>query len=61
MKLLGPVGDIETEISTILIEHSLVVAPFREGILKEMPIRTRDDFWEMEKEEVMRRKDLRFL
>lgn len=60
VKLLGPVGDIETEISTILIEHSLVVAPFREGILKEMPIRTRDDFWEMEKEEVMRRKDLRY-
>ena len=45
--------------STILVEHGLVVGPFSEGILQEMPTNTWDDPWVMEEEEMGRRKDLR--
>ena len=47
--------------STILVEHGLVVGPFSEGILQEMPTNTWDDPWVMEEEEMGRRRDLRYV
>ena len=59
VKSLGKIGNIETEISTILVEHGLSVATFSDGILKEMPVNTKENPWKMEESEINRRKDLR--
>ena len=59
VKSLGTIGNIETEISSILVEHGLSVAPFSDGILKEMPINSVQQPWVMEQSEIDRRKDLR--
>ena len=60
VKSLGPAGNVETEIASILMEHGLSVVPFSEGILKEMPINTKENQWKMTDEEMQRRKDLRY-
>ena len=56
---LGPVGNLETEMATIMIENELPIgAGFSEGILKEQPAPS--PHYVMEKEEVARRRDLRW-
>ncbi|XP_066912186.1 DIS3-like exonuclease 1 isoform X2 [Clytia hemisphaerica] len=59
VKSLGPAGNVETEIASILMEHGLSVIPFSEGILKEMPVNTKVNEWKMCDGEIQRRKDLR--
>ena len=59
VRSLGKAGNIETEISAILVEHRLSVAPFSDGILKEMPVNSKENPWIMEESELKRRKDLR--
>lgn len=54
-------GDIETEIETILTEHNLLVGPFSEGILKEMPVNTESNPWKMNSHEIAKRVDLRYV
>ena len=55
---LGPVGNLETEMATIMIENELPIGGgFSEGILKEQPAPTPQ--YVMTKEEIARRKDLR--
>uniref|UniRef100_A0A7M5WLA0 DIS3-like exonuclease 1 n=1 Tax=Clytia hemisphaerica TaxID=252671 RepID=A0A7M5WLA0_9CNID len=41
------------------MEHGLSVIPFSEGILKEMPVNTKENEWKMCDGEIQRRKDLR--
>ena len=60
VRSLGPAGSLETEISSILIEHSLSVGPFTENILKEMPVNSTESRWQMKDDEVSRRRDLRY-
>ncbi|XP_064620645.1 DIS3-like exonuclease 1 [Lineus longissimus] len=59
VKSLGPIGDLETEISCLLIEKEIAVRPFSEGQLKELPVNTEEKPWIMEQEEIGRRRDLR--
>ena len=59
VKSLGLIGDIESEIAAILVEHGLTKATFSEGIMKEMPLNTKENPWTMESSELERRKDLR--
>lgn len=34
VRSIGPIGELETEISTILIEHELASIPFSKALLK---------------------------
>jgi len=61
VRSLGPAGNVETEIACILLEHGLSVGAFSEGIMKEMPVNTKEEPWQMSKGEVDRRKDLRYI
>lgn len=60
VRSLGPAGNLETEISSILMEHGLSVGPFTENILKEMPVNSSENRWQMKDDEVSRRRDLRW-
>ena len=55
----GPIGDLETETSVILVEHSLLTLPFTEGQLREMPRNDLEEPWVIEEQGVLKRKDLR--
>ena len=59
VRSLGPAGNLETEIASILMEHNLSVGPFSENIIKEMPENTAQNTWKMTECEVQRRRDLR--
>ena len=37
LKVMEKIGDLETEIDTILLENKVEVAPFSQGILNELP------------------------
>ena len=52
-------GDLETEIDTILAENDIQVSQFSQGILNELPSLESSETWRPEPEEVARRKDLR--
>ena len=59
VKSLGKIGDLETEIDSILVENNIEVTPFSEGILNELPgIETVHD-WRPDSAESTGRKDLR--
>ena len=56
---MGAVGNLETEMVTIMIENELPIdGGFSEGIVKEQPVPSPQ--YVMDKEEIARRKDLRF-
>ncbi|ELU13403.1 hypothetical protein CAPTEDRAFT_108980 [Capitella teleta] len=59
VRSLGPAGQVETEISAILIEHNLQVPPFADGLMSEMPVNTDSNPWVMAESEVKTRRDLR--
>ena len=59
IRSLGPIGDLETETSVILVEHSLLTLPFTEGQLREMPRNDLAEPWVIEEQEILKRKDLR--
>ncbi|KAG0301344.1 DIS3 mitotic control [Dissophora globulifera] len=63
VRSIGPVHELDTEISAILIEHGISVSQttqgFSDGSLKEMPINTPNQPWTPDPAELGRRKDLR--
>ena len=59
VKLLGRIGDLETEIDSILVENSIEVTPFSQGILQELPSLESAKSWKPEDKEVTKRRDFR--
>uniref|UniRef100_H9G8N8 DIS3-like exonuclease 1 n=1 Tax=Anolis carolinensis TaxID=28377 RepID=H9G8N8_ANOCA len=59
VRVLGRIGDLESEIQTILVENSISVKPFSEAQMCEMPPVVPDTPWEVCPEEERRRTDLR--
>ncbi|KAL4227599.1 DIS3 mitotic control [Mactra antiquata] len=59
VRSLGKIGDLETEVASILVENDLRVPPFSEAQLKELPIDTEQYPWKMTDEEIECRRDLR--
>ncbi|KAF9584372.1 DIS3 mitotic control [Lunasporangiospora selenospora] len=63
VRSIGPVHELDTEISAILIEHGISVSQttqgFSEGSLKEMPVNTDENPWKPDSKELSRRRDLR--
>ncbi|XP_076984389.1 DIS3-like exonuclease 1 isoform X2 [Tamandua tetradactyla] len=59
VRVLGRIGDLEGEITTILVENSISVVPFSEAQMSEMPVSTPEDPWKVSPEEARERQDLR--
>ncbi|KAF4091014.1 hypothetical protein AMELA_G00032240 [Ameiurus melas] len=59
VRVLGKAGEVETEIQTILVENSIHVPPFSEAQLREMPVNSKEQPWQMTQAEISSRKDLR--
>uniref|UniRef100_A0A673L1V2 DIS3-like exonuclease 1 n=1 Tax=Sinocyclocheilus rhinocerous TaxID=307959 RepID=A0A673L1V2_9TELE len=59
VRVLGKTGELETEIQTILLENCIHVPPFSEAQLREMPVNTEENRWQMDTSEVSFRRDLR--
>jgi len=59
VKSLGKIGDLETEIDSILVENSIEVTPFSEGILRELPSMEEAEIWTPDPKELETRRDLR--
>ncbi|XP_073474406.1 DIS3-like exonuclease 1 [Aquarana catesbeiana] len=51
VRSLGPIGDLETEIQSILVENSISVKPFSEAQLSEMPTNSPENPWRVAPEE----------
>jgi len=58
VKVIGPVGDLETEISCLLTEHDIEQTPFSASALSCLPTAKGSD-WVIPKPELQRRLDLR--
>ncbi|CAJ1949508.1 unnamed protein product [Cylindrotheca closterium] len=56
-EIVGPIGDLETEISCLLHEHELHLEPFSAGALACLPSEGSD--WKIPPEEIEKRRDLR--
>ncbi|KAL7333681.1 hypothetical protein PS15p_202549 [Mucor circinelloides] len=65
VRSLGPIHQLDTEISAILVEHSISVSQASQGFsqlsLSEMPIDTPENPWKPDQDEIKRRRDLRSL
>ncbi|KAM4893033.1 DIS3-like exonuclease 1 [Sylvia borin] len=59
VRVLGRIGDLEGEIAAILVENSICAAPFSEIQMREMPMSSPKNPWEVSPEEVKKRLDLR--
>ena len=59
VRSLGPIGNLETEIQALMVEHSLAAPSFTEAQLNELPSNTLENPWVMSEEEVAKRRDLR--
>ncbi|KAK3732209.1 hypothetical protein QZH41_015302, partial [Actinostola sp. cb2023] len=59
VRSLGVIGSLDTEISTIMLEHQLFAPPFTDGQLKELPSNSSSDAWVMDPNEIDSRRDLR--
>lgn len=59
VRVLGPSGDLETEVQTILIENCISVPPFSEAQLREMPVVCPEQPWTVDPGQVSERRDLR--
>ncbi|EDO40307.1 predicted protein [Nematostella vectensis] len=59
VRALGLIGDLETEVATLMVEHTLSAPPFTDGQLKELPSDSPTEPWVISEEEVCRRRDLR--
>ncbi|PFX22556.1 DIS3-like exonuclease 1 [Stylophora pistillata] len=55
----GPIGDLETEIQALMVEHTLAAPSFTEAQLKELPTNTPESPWVMSEMEIAKRRDLR--
>jgi len=61
VRSLGPIGNLETEIQALMVEHSLAAPSFTEAQLKELPSNTPENPWVMTEEEIAKRRDLRYV
>ncbi|KAI8061570.1 DIS3-like exonuclease 1-like protein [Gongronella butleri] len=65
VRSLGPIHQLDTEVSAILVEHGISVSQaskaFSEASLKEMPTDTRDHPWRPSDDQLAQRRDLRSL
>ncbi|KAH0620103.1 hypothetical protein JD844_014705 [Phrynosoma platyrhinos] len=59
VRVLGRIGDLESEIQTILVENSISVSPFSEAQMCEMPVVIPEKPWKVTPEEELKRIDLR--
>ncbi|KAM4631192.1 DIS3-like exonuclease 1 [Polymixia lowei] len=59
VRVLGRVGELETEVQTILIENCVHVPPFSEAQLREMPVNSPESPWRADPGQVSARRDLR--
>ncbi|XP_037390155.1 DIS3-like exonuclease 1 isoform X1 [Pygocentrus nattereri] len=59
VRVLGKAGELEAEIQTILVENCIHVPPFSEAQLREMPVNSKEQPWQMGPAEVSSRRDLR--
>ncbi|XP_062570855.1 DIS3-like exonuclease 1 [Saccostrea cucullata] len=59
VKTLGPIGDLEAEISAILLENTIHASQFSEAQKKELPVDTPENPWGIEEAELSKRCDLR--
>ncbi|RUS18764.1 hypothetical protein BC937DRAFT_88378 [Endogone sp. FLAS-F59071] len=63
VRSLGPIHQLDTEISAILVEHEISVSQatqgFSEASLREMPVNTKENPWKPDSAEISRRRDLR--
>jgi VacB/RNase II family 3'-5' exoribonuclease len=57
VEILGPYGDLETEIRCLLLEHEIQLTPFSNSALAILP--PEGDKWRIPKEEIDSRRDLR--
>ncbi|XP_069480367.1 DIS3-like exonuclease 1 isoform X2 [Ambystoma mexicanum] len=57
VRVLGKIGDLEVEISTILVENSISVSPFSEAQMRELP--SLESPWSISPEDELHRVDLR--
>ncbi|KAK2567887.1 DIS3-like exonuclease 1 [Acropora cervicornis] len=51
VRSLGPIGDLETEIQALMVEHSLAAPSFTEAQLRELPSNTPENPWVISEEE----------
>ena len=56
VSVVGRAGELQTEISTILAENNIEVAPFPAGLLAELPSLESAPDWVPDPEEVQRRR-----
>ncbi|XP_029646504.1 DIS3-like exonuclease 1 [Octopus sinensis] len=59
VRTLGPAGDPETEIATILVENNIFIGNFSDSQLQELPKVSPENPWEIPVEESSKRRDLR--
>ncbi|XP_048763599.2 DIS3-like exonuclease 1 [Ostrea edulis] len=59
VKSLGAIGDLEAEISAILLENTIHASEFSEAQMKELPVDTPENPWCIEDTELSKRRDLR--
>ena len=59
VRSLGHMGDLETEVQALMVEHSLAAPSFTEAQLKELLSDTPEKPWVMSEEEITKRRDLR--
>ncbi|XP_063268304.1 DIS3-like exonuclease 1 isoform X3 [Prinia subflava] len=59
VRVLGRIGDLEGEIAAILVENSICAAPFSEIQMREMPVSSPKNPWQVSPEEAEKRLDLR--
>lgn len=59
VRSLGPIGNLETEIQSLMVEHSLAAPSFTEAQLRELPTNRADSPWVISEQEIAKRRDLR--
>ncbi|GIY44565.1 DIS3-like exonuclease 1 [Caerostris darwini] len=59
VKTIGDIGNLETEIQSLLIEHDVFHPSFPQHLLDELPVCTEENPWNLEENEIAKRRDLR--
>ena len=61
VRVLGAIGDLATEVDTVLVENEISCPPFTAALLASLPASSPQAPWRVPGEEVARRRDLRAL
>ncbi|GBM24441.1 DIS3-like exonuclease 1 [Araneus ventricosus] len=56
---LGEIGDLETEVQSLLIEHDVFFREFAQNLLNELPTCTAENPWTLDPDQISKRRDLR--